>query len=93
MGGGFNWSINKPYVRLFEIWRDYEGPIYTFAFIENKDVFGLTVNLNMFNLTAGQGFFDRTVYTGLRDRSPISFVERRRTNISTIYRLTIRGSF
>ena len=93
MGGGFNWSINKPYVRLFEIGRDYEGPIYTFAFIENKDVFGLTVNLNMFNLTAGQGFFDRTVYTGLRDRSPISFVERRRTNISTIYRLTIRGSF
>ena len=93
MGGGFNWSINKRYVRLFEIGRDYEGPIYTFAFIENKDVFGLTVNLNMFNLTAGQGFFDRTVYTGLRDRSPISFVERRRTNISTIYRLTIRGSF
>ena len=93
MGGGFNWSINKPYVRLFEVGQDYEGPVYTFAFIENKDVFGLTVNFNMFNLTAGQGFFDRTVYTGLRDRSPISFVERRRLNISTIYRLTIRGSF
>jgi hypothetical protein len=93
MGGGFNWSINRPYVRLFEVGQDYEGPVYTFAFIENKDVFGLTVGLNMFNLTGGQGIFDRTVYTGLRDRSPVSFVERRRLDVSTIYRLTVRGSF
>jgi hypothetical protein len=93
VGGGFNWSINEPYVRLFEVGRDYEGPVYTFAFIENKDVFGMTVNFNMFNLTAGQSFFDRTVYTGLRDRSPISFVEHRRLDVSTIYRLQVRGSF
>ena len=93
VGGGFNWSINKPYVRLFEVGQDYEGPVYTFAFIENKDVFGLTVNFNMFNLTGGQGIFDRTVYTGLRDRSPIAFIEHRRLNVSTIYRLTVRGSF
>lgn len=93
MGGGFNWSINRPYVRLFEIGRDYEGPVYTFAFIENKDVFGLTVNFNMFNLTGGQGLFDRTVYTGLRDRAPVSFVEHRRLNVSTIYRLQVKGSF
>lgn len=92
MGGGFNWSINKPFVRLFEVGRGYEGP-YTFAFIENKDVFGLTVNLNMFNLTAGQDHFDRTIYTGLRDRSPIATIERRRSDISTIYRLQVRGSF
>jgi hypothetical protein len=93
MGGGFNWDINRPYVRLFEVGRDYEGPVYTFAFIENKDVFGLTVNLNMFNLTGGRGLFDRTVYTGLRDRSPVSYVEHRRLNVSTIYRVTVRGSF
>ncbi len=93
LGGGFNWSLNRPYVRLFEVGREYEGPVYTFAFIENKDVFGLTVNLNMFNLTGGQLFVDRTVYTGLRDRAPISFVERRRLDVSTIYRLQVRGSF
>lgn len=93
MGGGFEWTHAQPYVRLFEVGRDYEGPIYTFAFIENKDVFGLTVNLNMFNLTAGQGIFDRTVYTGLRDRSPVLFRERRRTDISTIFRLQVKGSF
>jgi hypothetical protein len=93
MGGGFTWEHLTPYVRLFEVGQDYEGPIYTFAFIENKDVFGLTVNLNMFNLSGGQGLFDRTVYTGLRDRSPVLFHERRRTNVSTIYRVTVKGSF
>ena len=56
-------------------------------------MFGLTVNLNMFNLTAGQDHFDRTVWTGLRDRSPVLFNEHRRSDISTIYRLTVRGSF
>jgi len=45
------------------------------------------------NPTGGQGIFDRTVYAGLRDRSPIEFIERRRLNISTIYRLTVKGSF
>lgn len=93
IGGGFNWTHVQPYVRLFEVGRDFEGPIYTFAFIENKDVFGLTVNLNMFNLSGGRGFFDRTVYTGLRDRAPIAFVERRRLDVSTIYRISIKGSF
>ena len=93
MGGGFNWTHVEPYVRLFEVGTDYEGPIYTFAFIENKDVFGLTVNFNVFNLTGGRGFFDRTVWTGYRDRSPISFVESRRLDVSTIYRLQIKGSF
>lgn len=93
MGGGFNWSLNKPYVRLFEVGQDYEGPVYTFGYIENKDVFGLTVNLNVFNLSDGRSFFDRTVWTGLRDRSPIAFVEHRRLDVSTIYRISIKGSF
>ena len=93
MGAGFNWTHVQPYVRLLETGKDYEGPIYSFGFIENKDVFGLTVNLNVFNLTGGEGIFDRTVWTGYRDRSPISFVESRRLDVSTIYRLSIKGSF
>jgi hypothetical protein len=92
MGGGFTWDISKPYVRLSEVGQEYEGP-YTFAFVENKDVYGLTVNFNMFNLSGGQGIFDRTVWTGLRDRSPIEFIERRRTDVSTIYRITVKGTF
>ena len=72
MGGGFNWTHNQPYVRLFETGQEYEGPIYTFAFIENKDVLGLTVNLNVFNLGIGQSYLDRAIYTGLRDSAPIA---------------------
>ncbi|HWK40553.1 MAG TPA: TonB-dependent receptor [Croceibacterium sp.] len=93
VGGGFEWDLYKPYVRLSEVGHDYEGPVYTYAFIENKNVLGLTVNLNVFNLTSGQSMFDRTVWTGLRDRSAIEFVERRRMFVSAIYRLTVKGSF
>jgi hypothetical protein len=93
MGAGFNWTHVQPYVRLSEVGKDYEGPIYTFGFIENKDVFGLTVNLNVFNMTGGRGFYDRTVWTGLRDRTPILFIESRRLDVSTIYRLQVKGSF
>jgi len=93
MGGGFQWSLNRPYVRLFETGREYEGPVYTYAFIENKDVFGLTVNLNVFNIGTGGSYFDRTVYTGLRDRSPIAFTEHRRLHVSSIWRIQVRGSF
>ena len=94
MGGGFNWTHNQPYVRLFETGRDFEGPVYTFGFIEHKDVFGLTVNFNVFNIAGGdKSFFNRTVYTGLRDRSPISFIEQRTLRVSRIFRLQVRGSF
>jgi hypothetical protein len=93
MGGGFQWVHVKPNVRLFEVNTDFEGPIYSFAFIENKNVFGLTVNLNAFNVTGGRIFFDRTVWNGLRDQSEILFVERRRMKVSTIFRLQVKGNF
>ena len=81
-------------MRLFEVGQDYEGPIYTFAFIENKDVFGLTVNLNVFNLTGGHGLLrphrlDRAARPLRRSRSSKS----RRLDVSTIYRLQVKGSF
>jgi hypothetical protein len=93
MGGGADWTYVDPYVRLFEVGRNYEGPIYTFAFIENKNVFGLTVNLNVFNLTGGKAIFERTVWTGLRDRSPIAFIEARRLSVQPIFRLQVKGNF
>jgi hypothetical protein len=93
MGAGFNWIHVNPNVRLFEVNTDFEGPIYTFAFIEHKDVFGLTVNLNVFNLTGGQIHFDRTVWNGLRDSSSVQFFESRRMDVSSIFRLQVKGNF
>ncbi len=93
LGAGFQSQLNEHYVRLYETGVNYEGPIYTYAFIENKDVFGLTASLNVFNLTAGESINRRYVYAGLRDRSPLLFVEDVRNDISTIYRITIKGNF
>lgn len=93
LGGGFQWSLNKHYVRLFEVGREYEGPIYTYAFIEHKDVLGLTVNFQVFNITDGRSIFHRTVYSGPRDTAPPLFVERRNLSVQPIFRLQVTGSF
>lgn len=93
LGVGYDFNRVKPHVRLFETSRDYEGPIYSYAFIENKDVFGLTVNLQVFNLTGGQAIYTRTAYQGLRDRSPVAFYEDKRLDVSQIIRLSVKGSF
>lgn len=93
-GAGMSANDIEPYVRLFEEGHDWEGPVYTFAFIEHKDVFGLTVNFNMFNqLGNGHAYFTRTVYNGLRNSSTVAFTEDRVLDVSAIYRLTIRGTF
>jgi hypothetical protein len=93
MGAGFNWTHVQPYVRTGETGKDYEGPIYSFAFIEHKDVFGLTVNLNVFNLTDGRGLFNRTVYDGYRDTAPILYHERRNLSVQPIFQLRVSGTF
>ena len=92
-GVGLSATHTEPFVRLTEVTREWEGPIYTFAFVENKDVFGLTVNLNVFNLTSGHAFFERTVHSGLRDRTPVVFIEDRKNGVSQIFRLTVKGNF
>ena len=93
LGVGFNATHIEPYVRLTEVGRNWEGPIYTFAYVENKDVLGLTVNLQAFNLGTGGAFFKRTVYDGLRNDAPVLFHEDRSNSVSTIFRLQIKGNF
>lgn len=92
-GLGFEYNHAQPYYRLREVGRDYEGPFYTFAFVEHKDVFGLTVNLQVFNLTNGRAIFDRTVYDGFRDTAPIRFTEHRNLSVQPIFRFSVKGSF
>jgi hypothetical protein len=92
-GGGMQYDHVLPYYRLGEVGLDYEGPIYTWAFIEHKDVFGLTVNLNVFNLTDGRAIFERTVYGGYRDTAPVLFVERRNMSVQPIFQLRVSGTF
>lgn len=92
-GVGFQYNHALPYYRLREVGRDYEGPIYTWAFVENKDVFGTTVNFQVFNMTDGRAIYKRTVYDGLRDRSSIAFIERRNLSVQPIFRVQVKGTF
>ena len=92
-GLGFEKYHANPYFRLFEVGLDYEGPIYTYGFVENKDVFGLTVRAQIFNLTDGRHIVHRTVYDGYRHQAPVLFHEDTDESVGLIYTLSVRGTF
>ena len=92
-GAGLTYDHVRPYYRPSEVGRDFEGPIYTYAFIEHKDLFGLTANLQVFNLTNGNARFERTVWDGYRDRSPLVFSEYRSLSVQPILQFKLTGSF
>ena len=92
-GLGFERYNYHPYFRLREVGLDYEGPTYTYGFIENKDVFGLTVRLQVFNLTDGRHIVRRTVYDGYRNEAPVLFHEDADESVGLIYTLSVKGTF
>lgn len=92
-GLGMEYFHVQPYFRLSEVGRNYEGPVYTRAFIEHKDVFGLTVNLLVFNLTNGRAINYRKVYSDLRDNSQVLFIEDKDLSVQPIFILKITGNF
>ena len=91
-GGGYTWQRIQPYYRIGEVGLNHEGP-YFYAFIENKDVFGLNVRFQVFNLNDGRAYFHRTVWDGPRDTSPILFVEDQNLSVQPIFQLNVKGSF
>jgi len=92
-GFGAEYNHALPSYRLFQLSRSYDGPWFTFGFIEHKDIYGLTVNMNVFNITEGQDFFERTVYDGFRTNGAVLFTERRDLEIGPTFRLQITGNF
>ncbi len=92
-GMGAQYDHRRPYWRLYEVGFNYEGPIYTYAFVENKDVFGLTVRAQLFNITNGHRYFSRTVYAGPRDTAPVLFFGDTRQRVGPIFDFSISGKF
>ena len=92
-GLGIEYNHVQPYFRLSEVGRNYEGPTYSWVFVEHKNVFGLTVNLQVFNVTNGRAIYHRTVYNGRRDSSPVLFIEDRNLSVQPIFQLKITGNF
>jgi hypothetical protein len=91
-GGSMNYEFYSQNYRLTEVGRAWEGPVFGSLFVENKDVFGLTVRASVSNILAGRSMWDRTVYVGRRT-GPVDFFERRDRLIGPIFSFAIRGKF
>jgi len=92
-GAGVQYNHVLPYYRMFEVGINYEGPAYTFVFLENKDVFGLDVRGQIFNVTNGRHINRRTVYDAFRDTGNILFHENGNQAVGLIYQISVKGKF
>jgi len=92
-GFGAEYNHVRPYYRLSETGRQYEGPIYTRVFVEHKDVLGLVVRAQYFNVTDGRRIVRRSVYDGRRDSAPLLFFEDTNQPVGPIFDISVRGKF
>lgn len=92
-GAGLNHNDPAPYARRYEEGREWEGPLFDILFVENKDIFGLTVKASAVNLLGARNRFVRTVYESPRPDGDILFHEDMNRRIGPIFRLSISGDF
>ena len=98
-GSSWAWGSSLQHNRLSkgfwltEVGRMSEGPVFLNAFVEHKDVAGLTVQATVGNILNARSRWDRDVFAGFRDRSPILFLERRNRLIGPIFSFSVRGNF
>lgn len=91
---GVNGSHFKPakVFRLGQLIYSNEGPVFAGAFVENKDVHGLTMRASIGNALGADSILDRINYVGRRT-GPVSFVEARRRTIGPIFSFLVSGTF
>ncbi|OZA92500.1 MAG: hypothetical protein B7X57_08035 [Erythrobacter sp. 34-65-8] len=92
-GMGASHNHNLPRYRSNQTDRNWEGPWFVSAFIEHKDVLGLTVRARVGNILGARQYRERIVYSGLRGESPVDFAELRDRRVGPIFTLTVRGNF
>ena len=92
IGGSANWEDNARRVRLDEVSLRSESFGFVSAFVENKNVAGLTFRANIANLIGRENRFDRTVFID-RQAGIVDFVEDRDRTFGVIFTLDIEGSF
>jgi len=92
LGFGGERYDNAPFVRLDERQTFEVRPIYTFAYVEHKDILGMTGRVEWFNATDGDEQFTRQVYSPRRDGG-LLFSEDRSWSAGPILTVTLRGTF
>jgi hypothetical protein len=78
---------------LTEVFSSQDLPWLVGAYVEHKDIMGLTVRFTVDNIFNGRHTLDRTVYAGYRDRTPILFFDRRDQLVGPLFQLSVRGTF
>jgi hypothetical protein len=98
----FAWGANVQYNHfaknyfLTEIIRTLDIPLAFGAFVEHKNLMGLTVRASVFNIFGGRHGLhteDRVVYSGFRDRAPIAFFEKHDDLVGPLFDFSIKGTF
>ncbi|WP_370234897.1 MULTISPECIES: TonB-dependent receptor plug domain-containing protein [Henriciella] len=83
---------NAPFVRLDERHYFELRPVYTFLYLEHKDIFGMTGQIEYFNVFDADEQFTRQVYTPRRDGA-LLFREDRSWRAGPILSISLKGSF
>jgi hypothetical protein len=91
-GGDVTYNEFAENVRLDEIFRIGETFGFARAFVENKDVAGMTMRLGVANLLDRRNLFERTVFLD-RSAGLVDFFETRRRKFGTIVTFELEGSF
>lgn len=89
-GAGYFHTRTSPGVRLDAIEYEYKVDPFLTAFVEHKDVAGMTVKLSYRNLAGMKDGFDRTVFVDRRN-GPIAFSESRQRRFGQFLQLTVTG--
>lgn len=92
-GSNLSHDFSSQSYRLTEVGRAWEGPLWLSAFVENKDVMGLTVRASVNNILNARSRWDRRVFQGFRTTHPLAFIEKRNRLIGPIFSLSVRGNF
>jgi hypothetical protein len=87
-----DWTKNARSVRLDEVSLNQPGFAQMFAFLENKDVAGMTMRVRVGNLLDQRDRFERTVFSN-RAAGQVAFSERRERRYGTVFSLDVDGSF
>lgn len=88
----FHGKMGKFY-RLTEVFRSWEGPWWVGAYVEHKDVMGLTVRAQVGNILNARHRVERTIYSGFRDTAPIAFTQSQNQLIGPIFSFMVKGTF
>jgi len=78
---------------LTEIDQTLDIPWIAGFYVEDKNVYGMTVRFTVDNVFNGRHLEFRKVFTGFRDRAPLAFIEHHNELVGPIFTLSVKGTF